>query len=230
MIWKKGVIKRFGKLIQDETDSAIEEIIDGRTKHEPMITSEYLGRLKSRINSSPPISGIKFTAETFTPSGEKRTGPDFIGVLDIELDNYNIKKGFLIQAKVDDTIRKTVAVSILQGGRNPISGIFPGQNKKEFERLSNQSTSMLKVSPDSFILIYSKKGFFVLPASNIPSINNYKQCDFFVKPIKYFFQQFLLCFVGDLNLGQLTEDKMIKLIEEIQAKNLLTLYGRLAEN
>ena len=54
---------------------------------------------------------------------------------------------------------------------------------------------MLSITPDSFVVVYSKRGFVVVPASSIQGLKT--RDEIYGKPIDRFFKEFLMCFIGD---------------------------------
>lgn len=84
-------------------------------------------------------SGIQWTALSLTDrvknSQEKEFGADFDGVLDIDLDDYQAKKGFLAQAKRIEPFETMVA--------------------QERRRIVKQCKNMLDHTNEAFVFLYS---------------------------------------------------------------------------
>lgn len=88
--------------IADIGDSVVADLVDGKIRQEPDATSQLVGAIKHEFWRRE-VHGINWEATVFTDRGpkaeEKRFGADFGGVLNIDLPDYKVKKGFLAQAK-----------------------------------------------------------------------------------------------------------------------------------
>jgi hypothetical protein len=122
---------------------------------------------------------------------EMRFGADFLAVLDVKLEGFEQSKGFLSQAK-----KEGYGISVHIGPYSYAAVGFP-QNE-EFKRLDGQVDKMLAITPDSFVLVYSQKGFVVVPGSSIKGLK--AEVELHAKPVSNFFKEYLLCFVGDPRL------------------------------
>ena len=84
---------------------------------------------------------------------EKRHGADLMGVLDINIPNYHVTKGFLAQAKLAEPERAL--------------------SKRDWKRLHDQCETMLRRTPDSFVWVYSKqKGIRIFPAISVVELDS----------------------------------------------------------
>ena len=84
---------------------------------------------------------------------EKHHGADLMGVLDINIPNYHVTKGFLAQAKLAE----------------------PGRHfsKGEWNRLHDQCETMLRRTPESFVWVYSKeRGIRIFPAISVVELDS----------------------------------------------------------
>ena len=108
------------------------------------IRDPYPGRIVWNARSLRTSSG--------RAAEEKRHGADLMGVLDIDIPDYRITKGFLVQSK------------LAEPGR-----IFP---KKDWKRLHDQCETMLCRTPDSFVWVYSKeRGIRIFPAVSVVELD-----------------------------------------------------------
>jgi hypothetical protein len=189
-----GIVRRFGELVKKAEELTIDDIVQGKVPTEPSITDRYLANLQNVINEYGEDKGCRFDVATLRDKGpnapEHEYGADFVSVLNIDIEGYNQKKGFLCQAKKEGDLvtvqnpffRTTVTFSYNQ----------------EFERLKGQTEDMLEVTPDSFVIVYSNRGFMVVPASSVSGLR--MSGTLYAKPAVRFFKEFLMCFIGDPRL------------------------------
>jgi hypothetical protein len=167
-----------------------------------------LGRIEEAMTDFE-VKGVKWTAKTLTSQGpssqEKPYGADFIGVLDIALDDYSVKKGFLAQSK-----------------RVEPGGYFP---KGEFERLRKQCEDMLRISSDSFVFLYSVSGVVVVPAVAIVGSAPCNPHSLYARSVSRFFEEHFECFIGDRRLHTPSIDSLMRLKDEVNARSLLYLLA-----
>lgn len=213
----KGIVKHFGELIKKAEENIIDKINDGRLETEPSITERFLQELERVFDEHGGRDGIRFGAKSLRDRGsnapEKEFGADFCGVLDVNLPEFKQSKGFLAQAK-----REKQGISVYRG-RFGINGVaFSAGN--EFNRLRVQTTKMLSVTPDSFIIIYSINGFMVVPASAIRGLS-YQNTQLYGKPVNRFFKEFIMCFIGDPKLKAWDAQTLEKIREETHARSAI---------
>src|SRR5713101_2938295 len=86
-------IARAADLAENNLDEALVE-------QEPQFTDRMLDRITQAIEGYQ-TKGVLWRAKTLTDRGanaqEKQYGADFVGVLQIEVPGYSVKKGFLAQ-------------------------------------------------------------------------------------------------------------------------------------
>jgi hypothetical protein len=89
----RGVATR----IADAINHTTEALRQGRIEHEPAMTDRMLGAIEESLDNFQ-YKGIQWRAKTLTDRGsgsqESKYGADFMGVLDISLPNFTVKKGF----------------------------------------------------------------------------------------------------------------------------------------
>lgn len=225
MIIKSGIVNRFGEIISESEEDMINSILSGEVKEEPSITDRFLESTKMRVNQIKSVSGINIRAITLTSRGpnaaERKFGADFCCILNANLPNFCISKGFLCQAKNE------------KPGITPSIGYF-GRTKVAFSRasiineLSTQAGKMLKYTPDSFVITYSVDGFVVFPATSILGIKYAgSSTEIYGKEVARFFKEFLLCFIGDRTLSASNEGELSLIMEEhnIRAGILINMGG-----
>src|SRR5262245_6407010 len=96
-------IREVANVIDDAINQTVRGLNAGRFSHEPAMTDRMLGSIEASLDGRT-IKGITWNAKTLTDRGrgseESVYGADFMGVLDIDLPEYKVKKGFLAQAKL----------------------------------------------------------------------------------------------------------------------------------
>jgi hypothetical protein len=214
MIIKTGIVRHFGELIKRAEENIITKINDGRLQTEPSVTERLLQEIEDVFESYGTVQGIRFRAPTLRDRGpnapERTFGADFCGVLDIDLPEFKQLKGFLAQAKSESR-----GISI----RNPSSvkkEVYSPANN-EFRRLKEQAARMLEITPDSFAIIYSVRGFVVVPASSIQGLRR-GDAPLYGKPLDSFFKEFIMCFIGDPELSAYDDQTLERLRERTKSR------------
>ena len=154
---------------------------------------------------------INWTARSLrTGSGiaaeEKRHGADLMGIVDIDIPDYRVIKGFLAQAKRAE----------------------PGQKfqKKAWDRLHFQCETMLLRTPDSFVWVYSKtKGIRIFPAISVSTLKSNDIFDLYSRSVSSFFEYHIECFIGDRRLNS-TNIETLDVLAEFSIENVLELSAR----
>jgi hypothetical protein len=207
----RGLVRSVARRIARAADSAIEDHNRGLVEQEPQLTDRWLGRIAESLQGYR-AKGVTWTAKTLTDRGpgaqEKQYGADFIGVLDVYLPEYKVRKGFLAQAKV------------LKGNSMDMS---------EFRRMLSQCEQMLTLSPDSFVFLYSNEGIRVVPAIAVVGASH---PDIVLDPealysrkVSRFYEEHLECFIGDRDINE----PNIETLHRLQARSLLHLAARQSE-
>lgn len=222
-----GVIVRFGELIAEAEETIMESITDGRIPDEPAITNRFIQALEMTVNQSGSIQGVQFRARTLTSLGphaeEKEVGADFVGVLDIQLPGFTVSKGFLCQAK---KAGKGMNVDYAPRRRDAKVGF---DRTNELQKLKVQINKMLNISPDSFVVVYTNSGFVFIPALSVDGIQYINDGNYiYGKNTRLFFQEFLLCFIGDRQLGAYDDKTLTALVKETRSRYAITFQLRKA--
>ena len=152
-------VREVASAIANAGEMAMEAYHSARVTDEPHITDRLMQAIEMTVNGTDPVPGYRLLFEgAATPyrryggliwqahtlrSGsrsaahEKRFGADVLGVLTINTPAYRATKGFLAQAK-----RAEPGVPLW---------------KSRWDGLMGQCERMLAVTPDSFVMVYSKK-------------------------------------------------------------------------
>jgi len=216
VIVKEGIVNHFGKLVSKAERLIIEGIEDGEIETEPSITDRFLGALKIIFDEHGQKGNFTFKARVLRPMGhnapERRFGADFCGILEIQFEDFRQTKGFLSQAK-----REGRGISVQKGfGGMTIAGLPYGEERV---MLNEHIGKMLSITPDSFITVYSPKGFVVVPASSIKGLN--KSGKLYAKPVDRFFKEYLMCFIGDPKLKAHDDESLERLRRETNARTAI---------
>jgi len=178
-----GIVREAGAAINEIAQEMLADAANLVVEQEPQITDRLLGRLERQLKEYKK-NGVQWILKTFTEHGpnaqEPRTGADVAGILDVELGNYRIKKGFLAQAKIA-----------------PDRGFTRG----EFTRLHGQCRTMLQITPDSYVLIYFETAIRVFPAVSVLATQDRRLSDIYSRSLGRFFEEHFKSFIGDARLA-----------------------------
>ena len=166
------------------------------------MTDRMIGAIEESLQSFS-TNGIRWTAKTLTDRGrgaqETVYGADFMGVLDIALGDFTVRKGFLAQAKRSGPL-----------------------GKREMDALHGQCDKMLSLTADSFVFVYGADGIDVIPAisvlgSSMPLEQHYK------RSAQRFFEEHLECFIGDRAVSAASPNVLVALREKFRARSALLI-------
>ena len=155
----------------------------GRAEQEPAVTDRMIASIEAEFDT-PERDRFYWSAKTLTDRGrgsqESKHGADFLGVLRINIDGFRIAKGFLAQAKLSS--------------RN---------SSVDQRALADQCRKMLRLSPASFVFVYSDDDFRVIPAISVLAGSGNLQ-DHYTRGIQRFFEEHIECFIGDSSISTAT--------------------------
>jgi hypothetical protein len=205
MFKNKKLASAFSRKISSAARLAIEDMAQGRAQQEPAITDRLIAYIQSEMRRSQK-SPFTWNAMTLTDRGrnsqEKKYGADFVGSLEINLDGFHARKGFLAQAKKVEP--------------------NDSYSKSEFDKLVSQCKDMLRISPSSFVFLYSKyDGFSVVPAIGIVSSRSCNPHELTTKPVQKFFGEYFECFIGDPRIKVASIDTIDAIYERYHARTAL---------
>lgn len=197
-----GLLRESASRLAEAARRTLPSLANTAIEQEPHFTDRMLGRIEEAMHGYT-LKGVKWSAKTLTDHGrgtqEKKYGADFVGVLDVNLPDYKVRKGFLAQSK----LLKTNATF----------------TRAEFARLQKQCDDMLKLSPASFVFVYSPSDIYVIPAISIVSTGFCYLTQLYKRGISRFFEEHFESFIGDRNVNQPTR----KGLEDLNARHLLLL-------
>ena len=172
---------------------------------EPDVTSALVTRFRDALDRHEK-AGIRWSAKVLSSHGtgaeEKTFGAVFVGSLHIDFPDFEIRKGFLAQAKKQNEGRKLPS--------------------KEWDRLTEQCKNMMKYSNASFVLIYSLNGFFVVPAVSVLACKGSEDLHT-LHPMRIhnFYKKHFRCFFGDYRI----RDSSPSILDELQYRSGLVVRG-----
>lgn len=209
MIRSLGIVREAAAHIAGAAERSLDAFRKGCVEQEPAFTDRLLGAIAESMRGFQ-TKGIRWTAKTLTDRGpgaqETRHGADFAGVLSIDLPDFNVRKGFLAQAKV----------------------VEPGtaMPQKDFDRMKTQCESMLDRTPDSFVFLYARDAITVVPAVSVVSSQLRNPHEFYARSISRFYEEHLESFIGDRRLYAPTPEMLESLQRQVDARTLLFLGAR----
>lgn len=193
------IVRKINKLVEKTAAEVISDWSDNWVRDEHNITSSFFTKLEERLNNSI-IRGINLKVKYYMPQGtrseEKRTGADIGVVLSVKLPDFEVKKAFLAQAKKRPPAPQDRLAELTGNAA---------------QDLRAHCQEMLKITPDSFVITYTREGFFAVPALSIVAIRrgiSNKGFDHWLykKKLGFFFEEFLKSFIGDTKIAEIVAD------------------------
>ena len=202
----RGVTARINRA----ANNTLNALTVGRAQLEPQVTDRLLGAIEQELDGKS-IGGVVWVAKTLTDrvkgSQESEFGADFMGVVSLELNDFEARKGFLSQAKLVEP-----------------SQSFPAS---EWKRLKGQCEKMLKFSAESFVFMYSQQsGIRIVPAVEVVGARECNPHELTSKSITKFFKDHLECFIGDRAIQSATPEGLIELRAKYEARTGIFIGGR----
>jgi hypothetical protein len=204
-----AIIRESAAHIAEAANGAVEALVEARIEQEPAFTDRMLGRIESAMDGYV-TKGVRWTAKTLTDRGqnsqEREFGADFAGVLDIDLEDFKVSKGFLAQSKM---IEPRVSVPA-----------------RDIERMVDQCEVMLKHSPDSFLFLYSMGGISVVPAVSVVGGHFSNPHELYSRSLSRFYEEHFECFIGDREISSPTPNMLDGLRERLRVRRLSYLAAQ----
>jgi len=200
----RSTVRRIARAAELSTDDLNRDLVE----QEPHVTDRMLGRIAQSIEGYK-AKGVTWTAKTLTDHApgaqERQYGADFVGVLEIDIPGYKVKKGFLAQAKLMKS---------------------DNMNRRDFNRMVDQCKMMLELSPASFVFHYSFEDIRVIPAIAVLAASGpavvLNPDAMYSRSISSFYEGHFECFIGDMRISEASE----RTLEELRARSLLYLAAR----
>jgi hypothetical protein len=203
MLKYRRIIQDSARRIAAAAKHTVDEYTVAHVEHEPEFTGVMLGGMKEAMHGYI-TRGVKWTAKILTSQGpnaqENTFGADFMGVVEFDLPEYRVKKGFLAQAKRIEQHQH----------------VTPG----EWNRMAQQCQQMLAITPESLLFVYARSGIIIVPALTIASATApTNPHDFYSRNAPTFYRDHFECFVGDRAISSAD----IATLERLRARNSLYL-------
>lgn len=198
-----AIIRQAAAHIAQAAAGTVDTLVEGRVEQEPAFTDRMLGRIETAMDGYA-TKGVRWTAKTLTDrapnSQEREFGADFAGVLNINLEDFKVSKGFLAQAKM---IEPHVSIPA-----------------RDIGRMVAQCEVMLRHSPDSFLFLYSMEGIFVVPAVSVVGGRFSNPHELYARSLSRFYEEHFECFIGDREISTPTPNMLDGLRERLRARSL----------
>ena len=203
MFRHRQIVRASARRIAQAANQAVRSYQRNEVEEETDFTALMLGHMSESMDGYE-VRGVRWSAKILTShrpnAQETRFGADFVGVVKMDLPEYETAKGFLAQAK----------------------RIEPGDpfRQRDWDRLVEQSRAMLSVTLESFIFLYSRTGITVAPATAIIAARG--RCnphELYTQSATRFYEQHFECFVGDPSI----KSADILTLEQVQARHGLQL-------
>lgn len=204
-----AIIRAAAAHLADAANGTVDALVEGRVEQEPAFTDRMLGRIETAMEGYV-TKGVRWTAKTLTDRGgssqEREFGADFAGVLNIDLEDFKVSKGFLAQAKL---VEPRVFVPA-----------------RELERMVIQCERMLEHTPAAFLFLYSAQGISVVPAISVVSATFLNPHELYPRSMSRFYEEHFECFIGDRTIAEPTPEMLDTLRERLRTRTLSYLAAR----
>lgn len=206
MLIEERVVRKVNGLVEGVVNEIMGGWLEEWSRDEASITAKLFSQLAKELNGVS-LKGLTLKVKYFGPSKKifkERSKEARIGVvLKVNLPRFTMNKALLAQAQKEEVIAPSY-----------------------FNKLLKHCQQMLKISPQSFVFLYSKEGVFVLPAVTVVGLGSERKALFlhqvYSKRLSLFIEEFLKCFVGDTFLARKFEKtKETQFIERFSLLHLL---------
>ncbi len=186
MLRHARVVREAARRVAAAVQKTAKSMTTGSVTQETDFTSRMVARIEDAV-AEQNLPGLKWSAHVLRDRGphadESQYGADLLGVLNIELPDYSVSKGFLAQAK------------LWRSGQT--------FSMREWDRLTEQCEAMLDVTPHAYVLAYSPSGVRILSAAAVAAAALVPQSldGFYTRSVSRFFEEHFECFIGDRRLS-----------------------------
>ena len=207
MIRNYAIVRESAARAASAAQTALDGLREGRVQNEESFTDRMIGAIERSFDEWR-VKQVAWRAMTLTAhqrnAQESEFGADFLGVLDINLSDYNVRKGFLAQAKL---IEPDASISTA-----------------EFNRMKAQCVKMLEHTPDAFIFLYCNEDVFVVPANSVLGLQRRENPHaLYSRRLARFFEEHFESFIGDPRLHRPDKDGLEELRFAVEARRVLML-------
>ena len=176
MIADHRFVRAAAARIAEAADATCAALSEGLIRS-PRVFTDRLVRRAAREVDGFRSHELRWKAQAWIDSEAESTFvADLLGTLEVDLQDYKVRKGFLARTL------------LVPEGRPP--------NHEELEDLREACTAMLAATPASYVLIYRQRGVIVVPASAV--VGSIGRPDrLHRRQIGRFFEEHFSCFIGD---------------------------------
>lgn len=210
----------FARKVNGAAQRVVRDYRDGDAIDEESFSDQLCGRIKETLEGFETDS-VSWQAENVLRdrrygrlsarslskhSEEPAFGADLVVVLDIDLPDYEVNKGFLAQAKrleVDDDLAAS-----------------------ERKRLVTQCDLMTEVTPASLVLLYGSSGLRAISATAVSASRGHQLDMIPTAYIEAWFRELAICGLGDRKIQATDPGSLLTLAEELDTEAALRLIGR----
>jgi hypothetical protein len=196
-------------------DYADEDVID-----EESFTGQLCGRLKETIHAFETETLVWQVQTSTSEKGigrlkarslgkvreEPMYGADLVMVIEASNDHYEVRKGFLAQAKRLEVGKRLSA--------------------KEYGDLRAQCHQMLLTSASSYVFFYSKTGVHVVSANAVLADRTQDIWSLPTWTIEILFYDFAICWLGDYRLQTTERRSLEELRATLDANGAIRILGK----
>jgi hypothetical protein len=186
-------------------DRQIERFRIGAVRSEEDLTSALVATAAEALHNVVTF-GVRWDATVLTRrSEEPRHGADLLFALDLELETYQVAKGFLTQAKCLPETRKAVA---------------------DRAKLIEQCETMLRWTNAAYVWTYARRDRLrAYPAVSVVAADG-RLDDLSYLPLRDFFSDHFNCFIGDRGLGYRDTDTLEGVRREYRVGSAVLVRAR----
>lgn len=213
----RPVVEHLVEIVQEAESGILDEVRRGEVVDEPSLTNRFFEKIKTLVEVRGGYGNLRFYAHTLVDRGqnspEHRFGADFCVTLAVSMRDFELRKGFLGQAKREsDWISlQGTPTSTQQLDERASIGVRL-RDASKLTDLQSQVWKMLRLTPVSFVVVYGASGFVVVPASSVKAMQGSGEIQ--GMPVGKLFRQFFSCFVGDHRLQAANKEALERLARE----------------
>lgn len=216
----EGDAEGFAEKLFGATERVCADYGAGDVVHEEPFSDQLCGRLKETLEdfetenvrwqaemATAPKGRARLRARTLTKTKEEPLfGADIVMTLDIETDDYSVKKGFLAQAKRLDLGKRL--------------------DNSDHRKLLNQCERMLKITPSSTVFLYNQRGVHPIPATAVLSLRSHELWEIVTYSQRILYYDFAICWFGDSRLQATDAISLEGLRTLVDAETAVRFIGR----
>lgn len=213
----EDILNKLKEIIDEAVNYIISRYNDGDIPDEESITERFAQSIetKTKMNNTFTDDNRKYEIDTKIKSFNKRTEEPKVGA-DIAITiRYTINEPYrelfdfhFERNSRNVTYQKTILIQSKREHSNPFEiyqedgkyFIETPLNREKIKKLIDQCSKMVKKTKNSFVLIYGKKDFHILPAQDFLGRNNEYAKFTNSKLLSDFYREYWACEYGDYEL------------------------------